>query len=266
MALGSILGGITGAAMGGLATGGAGVAPGYAMGSAIGGGIEGMIQQKKAESMELPAASMLQTQLLEDVRNRRKAMEAGTMYQPQQQNIKQMGTQAMREAVKVAGGNAGATISALQKIQRGTGRSLGELYGQMMGAANQTLALENQMVTDMANRDYQVAAYNKMQQMGDAIQKQKDAQQIMAAVLVQQLKSEGFGDEDIFTQLLEKFPDLFDGATGMASGIGITPPTIANLGANVTMPTSLVQNTQNPLWASVLGLSGNANGLGVTLK
>lgn len=249
MAIGQILGGIAGGVLGGTAIPGLGAPAGYAIGSAIGGGIEGAIQQKKAEGMELPTVTPLQTSLLNDIRMRRAAMEAGTMYQPQQENIKQIGTQAMRSAVQATGGDTNATISALQKIQRGTGRSLGELYGQMMNQANQTLALENQMATDFANREFRVAEYNKMQAMADAMQKQKDAKQILAAVIAQKLKAQGFSDDDILKKIIEQFPDLYK-----AESIGTTPkslPFIMNMGTqplNTEFPTQLIANTQNPLF------------------
>lgn len=209
MAIGQILGGVLGGAAG-LALGGnpATAAAGYSIGSGVGGLAEGMIQQKKAEGMDIMGVTPQQTQLLEDIRMRRRAMDAGTMYQPQQRSIMQTGQGAMREAVKATGGDTGATISALQKISRGTGRSLNELYGQMMNVGTQTLGLENQLVTDMANREYALSAYAQQQQMYDAMQKQKDALQIISGVVGQQLKSAGYSDDDIWKFIMENWDKI----------------------------------------------------------
>jgi len=245
MALGSVLGGIAGGVIGSIPSLGIGAPAGFAMGSAIGGGIEGAIQKKKAEGMEIPSVTPLQTQLYEEIRSRRKAMEAGTMYQPQQQAIQQTGQGAMRSAVQATGGDIGATISALQKIQRGTGRSLNELYGQMMQSSNQLLGARTQMATDFANREYQVAAYNKLQMLADATQKQKDAKMIMAGMIAQKLKAEGFSDDDIWEQLQKWFQGIFDKSVteGGGAGVSLSVP-------DMLMPqqTGIVPNTQNPLF------------------
>lgn len=219
MAIGQVLGGTLGAAAGLALSGGnpAAGAAGYSLGSGIGGLAEGMMQQKKADSMDITGVIPQQTQLLEDIRMRRRAMDAGTMYQPQQRSIMQTGQGAMREAVKATGGDVGATISALQKISRGTGRSLNELYGQMMNVGTQTMGLENQMVADMANREYALSAYAKQQQMYDAMQKQKDALQIISGVVGQQLKSAGYSDEDIWKFIMENW-DKIAGANKNAIG------------------------------------------------
>jgi len=207
MAIGSLLGGAAGAAIGS-AVPGLGTAAGYAVGTGIGGGIEGLIQENKANDMPLIGSTPMQITLLDEMRSKRKALEAGVMYQPQQENIRQTGTQAQRNAVKVAGGDTGATISALNKINRGTGRSLNELYGQMMNQSNQMQALEGQQVNLMSKADMEVANYKKFQMTADAMKKQKDAMGIIAGIVGQKFAGMGL-DEETQANYMQKIMEMF---------------------------------------------------------
>jgi len=165
---GSLIGGILGATGGAMFGGGAGAKAGYALGTTIGGAAEGLIGQQKAKSLPLGVSDPLQVQLLQDIRQRRMALDSGSMYLPQQQNIMQQGVLAMRRGAGVTGGDIGATVSALSMINRGTGRSLNELYGSMANESTQLLGQELGLGNMMASRAFQVQAWRKQQAMAQA--------------------------------------------------------------------------------------------------
>ena len=214
--IGGVLGGVVGGVVGGLPTVGIGAGPGaslgFAAGSGIGGAIDSSAQRKKGEGMEVQTTSPLEASLLDSIRSRRKALDAGTMYSPQQAAIQQTGTSAMRAATRVAGGDAGATISALQKIQRGEGRSLNELYGQQANQSTNLLGAEGQLTGAIAQREFQMSQWEKSQMMYDAIQKEKDSKQIIAAVVAKQLAGKGIdvSTEEGQKMLLQGIQDYID--------------------------------------------------------
>lgn len=79
-----------------------------------------------------------------------KALQTGMAYQPQSQAIAQAGATAMENIKSMMGGNVGATISAFSRVNRGTGRNLNELYGQM---SNEGLRM-NELIEKITNGLY----------------------------------------------------------------------------------------------------------------
>ena len=165
MSTGSIIGGILGG-VGGSFVGSP--QAGYALGSSLGGIIDGGNKWRKANQMQIAPTDPRQTQLLNEIIRKRRALEAGTMYQPQQDAISQQGAYAMNRVARASGGDINATIQALNMINRGTGRNMNELYGQMMGQSMNMMGIQNQLAQMIGAREYQTQAYNKAQAMGDS--------------------------------------------------------------------------------------------------
>lgn len=186
--IGGILGGGVGAALGGNVVGG------FALGSAVGGGIEGIIKRRQADSKTIDPSSAMQTSILNDITRRRRAMEAGTFFMPQQQQLMSMGAGAMNKAASVTGGNIGATISALRGINRGTGRNLNELYGQMLGAAGQMGQQEMAQVNQLYNQQFSIQSYDKQQALHDAMRTQQDAGANLNAYMADPKRTQGLVD------------------------------------------------------------------------
>ena len=238
MSTGQIIGGVIGAAAGSYF--GGNTSTGYALGSAAGGLVDSSIQQKKAGEMDILTQTPAQTALLEEMRMKRRAMEAGTYYQPQQEQIKQMGTGALRAATRVAGGDAGSTISAMSKIHRGTGRTLDQLYGTMMQKSLQMLPMEAQMLEGIAQREHKVSEWEKLQPMYDAMQKSKDAQQIIAGVLAARASKAGITDpnelEEYIAKELAKRPSYISPMAGTNYNIPHGQYSTPMAGTNYNIP------------------------------
>ena len=177
--IGGILGGAAGAAFGGPA----GAQIGYGIGSSVGGMIGGNKAWKDAQSMKIDEVDPRQKLLLQEIQQRRRALDAGKMYQPQQQAITQMGMGAMDRATRATGGDVGAAIQALSMLNRGTGRNLNELFGQMQHESTQLLGQQAGVTDSMANRSYQVQAYQKAQAMGDAARQLQNSQANMSSIM-----------------------------------------------------------------------------------
>jgi hypothetical protein len=163
MSTGSIVGGILGG-IGGATIGQPQL--GFAVGSGIGGAIEGQSKWKKAQGMNIDSVDPRMQLLLNEIQQKRRSLEAGTMYRTQQDAIRSMGAGAMRRATSATGGDIGSLVQALNLINRGTGRNLNELYGTMAQQSLNMIPLEGQYGIDAANRKYQVQAYDKQQAMG----------------------------------------------------------------------------------------------------
>jgi hypothetical protein len=132
---------------------------------------------KEAEAMSPGTYSPLQMDLLEEIKSKKKALETGTAYAPQQSALNQSGLQAMRTAGNVAGGDVGMVMSALKGINRATGRNQNEMFGQMSQEGVQLSNLMNNLTQSMANRQYQISMGDKLQKLAEAKQSQKESQQ-----------------------------------------------------------------------------------------
>jgi len=194
MATGAIVGGILGAALGG------GSPLGYALGSGVGGAIEGGMLWNKANNKQISETDPRTRLLYDEIVRKRKGLESGQLYQPQQDAIRQAGAQTMQTAAGVTGGDIGATVSALRGINRSTGRNLNELYGQMMGQSTNLLGQQTAVDQMLYNWNYQKQAYEKQQAMAHAAQTLQDSMANTNAVIASR------GDE-----LGADFKSLFGG-------------------------------------------------------
>jgi uncharacterized protein YcfJ len=231
MATGAIVGGILGGALGSVIPG-AGTALGYSLGSGIGGLVEGGMMWNKANNKQISETDPRTRLLYDEIVRKRKGLESGQLYQPQQDAIRQAGAQTMQTAAGVTGGDIGATVSALRGINRSTGRNLNELYGQMMGQSTNLLGQQTAADQMLYNWNYQKQAYEKQQAMAHAAQTLQDSMANTNAVIASR------GDE-----LGADFKSLFGGnggnnATNTTAATGIDP--------------SLASLLQNPLFKSII--------------
>jgi hypothetical protein len=196
MAIGSVIGGVVGGIAGSYIPG-AGTAIGMGIGSGIGGIIEGEIGKAKADNMKIPTTDPMQLQQLADLEKtkaelkaKQRMLELGTMYQPQQQEIRRAGNEAINKAITMTGGNIGATLAAINVVNRSTGRNLGGLYSDMSSQANQ-MSLEGLRVQQLmgqsrdsiAARKLRLGIIDKQQAMEESYTNAKEGQQNMMAAI-----------------------------------------------------------------------------------
>lgn len=197
MATGAIVGGILGGALGSVIPG-AGTALGYSLGSGIGGLAEGAVMWNKANNKQISETDPRTRLLYDEIVRKRKGLESGQLYQPQQDAIRQAGAQTMQTAAGVTGGDIGATVSALRGINRSTGRNLNELYGQMMGQSTNLLGQQTAVDQMLYNWNYQKQAYEKQQAMAHAAQTLKDSMANVNAVVASRGDEIGSGVKSLF--------------------------------------------------------------------
>lgn len=138
-------------------------------------GIMGASAAAKAKKAFVPLESFRQQSFLNELEGKRKALQTGSLYKAQQDAITQQGALSSQNVLKSTSGDIGATIGALNRINRSTGRNLNELYGNMSMEALQLDSLIGNTVQQMANREYQINMGNKMQKLAQAEQMKKDA-------------------------------------------------------------------------------------------
>jgi hypothetical protein len=166
---------------------------GCGIGSGVCGEIEGGKAWKEANAMKIPEYNPGQVEFLNEIINKRKRLEAGTMYMPQQEQIRQMGAYGMRTASNVSGGDIGGTINALKLINRGTGANLNKLYSGMQEQSMGLMGMEQNQVKQIADRELGLAMYDKQQAMADAAQQKKMAWENLSAGIAKGIVgSEGF--------------------------------------------------------------------------
>ena len=111
MATGALIGGLLGTVGGAFA---GNPALGYSLGSSLGGVVEGAALMGNANRKGLQANDPRTRLLYDEIVNKRKALETGQMYQPQQDMITQAGARAMNTAAGITGGDIGETVSRYQ--------------------------------------------------------------------------------------------------------------------------------------------------------
>ncbi len=177
-----ILGGATsGAMMGTEISPGWGTAIGAVLGGVVG-GFEGGAKKKRDSENQLPLTDPYQINMLNDLKRKQRSLETGTADQAQQDMIKQAGTKAMDNIVKLSGGNIGMATSQINAAQRATGKNMNELFSQMSAESFKMDELMEGLVGKIANRKLQIQAYEKGQANVTAAQnKQNVMQNLMAA-------------------------------------------------------------------------------------
>ena len=118
---------------------------GASMGTGIAQSIVGAIQRKKADALLPPSENVMERQMLQSIRRRRRALETGTAGSADRAAIRQMGKSFGRRSFQAGGfGNFGQ-LAALQSQAM---QNLTASYGQQIGAQMQ---LEQNQVKSMAD-------------------------------------------------------------------------------------------------------------------
>jgi len=139
---------------------------GQFIGKALGAGqfIAGQIQRKKADALLPPSESVMERQMLQSIRRRRRALETGTAGSADRAAIRQMGKSYGRQAFQAGGmGNLGQ-IAALQSQAM---QNLAATYGQQ---TNTLMAQEQQQANRMAgvSRDLSLLRSDRMSARAEA--------------------------------------------------------------------------------------------------
>ena len=169
-------GAMTGAGIGTEIDPGLGTLIGAGVG-AIGGELESLAKKKRDAQNPLALTDPTQIGLYNELKRKQRSLETGAAYQPQQDLIKQAGTETMDNIVKVSGGNVGTAVASLNSAQRATGRNMNELFGEMSAESFRMEDLMNDLTTKIANRRLEIEGYEKGQANLTAATKQHDLTQ-----------------------------------------------------------------------------------------
>ena len=120
-----------------------GKAAGQGVSAILGAGqsIAGQIQRKKADALIPPSESVMERQMLQSIRRRRRAMETGTAGAADRAAIRQMGKSFGRQSFQAGGrGNLGQLAAlqsqAMQNLASSYGQQTTALLGQEQKQAN----------------------------------------------------------------------------------------------------------------------------------
>lgn len=163
---GALGGAASGASMGSVA-GPWGTAIGAVAGGIIGGVQGGELEAKKREAEKLAKAIPLvdpDTQkYLDDMRFRRRALEAGTssLFNPARRSIEQAQAQTNANLARTTGGSTGTLIDALLRGQTRTNTAMAQVGGEQRALANQFFMAEQPILAGMADRRLRLQSYNR---------------------------------------------------------------------------------------------------------
>lgn len=230
MGLGSGIGAIAGTAISG------GNPMGGMIGSTLGGLIEGGIKGNKAKNINIPLNDPTQINYLNSLLLKQKALESGTAYQSQQDAIRLAGKEAMDIAGRQAGGDYGAMVSALKNINRSTGRNLNELFGTMGLEALKMSSLIGEQTNLNAQRRLDIPMMEKSKLEGDAAQVQKDAMANLQGLLARNPFGRYSTPEDVAKPWESNYKSEY-----------YSNPN-ANAMDNTSMGTPINLNTNNSVW------------------
>ena len=139
--------------------------------------IAGKIQRKKADALLTPSENVMERQMLQSIRRRRRALETGTAGSADRAAIRQMGKSFGRNMFQAGGrGNLGQ-IAALQSQAM---QNLASTYGQQ---TNALMAQEQQQANRMAgvSRDLSLLRSDRMSARAEA-NMQSGAQNLLASI------------------------------------------------------------------------------------
>jgi len=139
--------------------------------------IAGTIQRKKADALVPPSESVMERQMFQNMRRRRRALETGTAGSADRAAIRQMGKSFGRNMFQAGGrGNLGQ-IAALQSQAM---QNLASTYGQQ---TNALMAQEQQQANRMAgvSRDLSLLRSDRMSARAEA-NMQSGAQNLLASI------------------------------------------------------------------------------------
>lgn len=137
--------------------------------------IQSTVWKNRANRINVPLEDPQQVAFLNDLMMKRRALETGTAYAPQQQEIAGVGVNAMSRVGSYAGGDIAGTVAAMGNISRGTQGQLNKLYGNMSVEGLQMNELLMKMIQQMAQRRYALQQTEKDRLYGMSAQAEKDA-------------------------------------------------------------------------------------------
>jgi len=150
---------------------------GAAVGTGIAQSVIGAIQRKKADALLPPSENVMERQMLQSTRRRRRALETGTAGSADRAAIRQMGKSFGRNAF--AGGGKG-NFGQLAALQSQAMQNLASTYGQQIG---QTMQLEQQQVGRMADLSNDLALLRSNRMSAIAEKNTKDGRSSMLTAL-----------------------------------------------------------------------------------
>ena len=150
---------------------------GAAVGTGIAQGIVGAIQRKKADALLPPSENVMERQMLQSVRRRRRALETGTAGAADRAAIRQMGKSFGRQAFSAGGRGNFGQLAALQSQAM---QNLAASYGQQIGA---TMQAEQQQVGRMADLSNDLALLRSNRMSARAEQNIKDGRSNLLTAL-----------------------------------------------------------------------------------
>ena len=121
-------------------------------------GIVGAIQRKRADALLPPSENVMERQMLQSIRRRRRALETGTAGAADRAAIRQMGKSFGRQAFAAGGRGNFGQLAALQSQAM---QNLASSYGQQIGAAMQAEQQQVGRMADLAN-DLALLRSNRM--------------------------------------------------------------------------------------------------------
>jgi len=173
--LGSVIGGGIGLGVTALT----GIPPNITVpaGAGLGGLIEGGIKKRQSDKAAPPLVDPLQAQLLQDLKRRQRAVQAGTdtLTQFNKSLISQQAAASRSAVMSAAGGNTAATIAALARINRGAGRNVSELLASQSQRDLQMQQLIGQTTNLISGRKLDLQRAAQMQKLAESTQATKDA-------------------------------------------------------------------------------------------
>lgn len=136
---------------------------GASVGTGIAQGVIGAIQRKKADALLPPSENVMERQMLQSIRRRRRALETGTAGSADRAAIRQMG-KAFGKNVFAGGGRG--NFGQLAALQSQAMQNLASSYGQQIGA---TMQAEQQQVGRMADlsNDLALLRSNRMSALAE---------------------------------------------------------------------------------------------------
>lgn len=128
---------------GNVATGGMGSVGGAVLG--LGQNIAGRIAEKKADDLLPPSESVMDRQMLNTIRRRRKGLETGTAFNAQQNAANRVASQYMQNSFR-SGGQANPAV--LSQLMGQSAENIAAQSGQQLG---QTLGMEQEQTSKMSD-------------------------------------------------------------------------------------------------------------------
>lgn len=189
--LNNALGGAGTGATVGAAVGSIFPGPGTAIGSAIGaltgliaGSFSGGQAKKKTEEAlsrveAIPEVDPMQLGFLDELRRERRAVETGFTpeYTVARDIIQQASASGIDAAMDISGGSPALALSAIRRLQSGTGTNINKLLGTIGTQKTAYTSAMADLIDKIAQRKLDVETYKTAQQLAVATQEQADLNQ-----------------------------------------------------------------------------------------